>query len=346
MHLIDLPIFIVNDDEKQQKITPMTQNGFLYSRVLDGHGGATSFTTFTDINSWLPENGKLWVHLDYSQEESKRWLTEHSGLSPLAIEALTADETRPRISKVDTGHLIFLRGVNLNPAQTPEDMVSIRLFIDQNRVISARRRPLLSVQDLVQQLDNGDGPENISQLLCQLTENLTSRMQSVVTDLEEQLDDFELAIEDPKRTFHYHEISQNRRQAISLRRYIRPQREALLSILTMQTPWLEEADKIRLSETINHLTRYIEELDMAIERAQILQQELTNQVNEQLNQRMYIMSVVAALFLPLGFLTGLLGVNIGGIPGTEFPYAFIIFVTALVVLTVGIAVYFKKKKWI
>ena len=95
-----------------------------------------------------------------------------------------------------------------------------------------------------------------------------------------------------------------------------------------------------------YLTRYLEELDSSIERAQIIQQTVTNQVSEQLNQRMYVMSVVAALFLPLGFLTGLLGVNVGGIPGTESPYAFTLFVVFLVVLTGSIGVYFKNKKWL
>ncbi len=90
----------------------------------------------------------------------------------------------------------------------------------------------------------------------------------------------------------------------------------------------------------------VEGMDSAIERAQIIQQTITNQVSEQLNQRMYVMSVVAALFLPLGFLTGLLGVNVGGIPGTESPYAFSAFVLFLIVLTGGIGVYFKSKKWL
>ena len=87
-------------------------------------------------------------------------------------------------------------------------------------------------------------------------------------------------------------------------------------MLNNKYKWLDEDDKARLNETTNMLIRFLEELDSSIERAQIIQQTIANQVSEQLNQRMYVMSVVAALFLPLGFLTGLLGVNVGGIPGT------------------------------
>jgi len=41
-----------------------------------------------------------------------------------------------------------------------------------------------------------------------------------------------------------------------------------------------------------------------------------------------------------------LGVNVGGIPGTESPYAFTAFVVFLIVLTGGIGIYFKNKKWL
>ena len=101
-----------------------------------------------------------------------------------------------------------------------------------------------------------------------------------------------------------------------------------------------------IEESINDLTRLIEELDMAIERAQIVYEEIANLISEQVNKRMYIMSVVAAIFLPLGFLTGLLGINVGGVPGTENPNAFFIFVALLVGLFVSLAGYFRYKGWI
>ena len=60
---------------------------------------------------------------------------------------------------------------------------------------------------------------------------------------------------------------------------------------------------------------------------------------------MYVLSVVAAIFLPLGFLTGLLGINVGGIPGAEYEASFAIFSTFLVVLVIIELIIFKKKKW-
>ena len=321
-------------------------DGLLHAVLLDGKGGAHTLDTSSTIVNWQPEQGKLWLHLDYSEDQAVNWLKNSELLTDYELESFIADETRPRLSKAAKGSMLFLRGVNLNPAQSPEDMVSLRLFINDDIVITTRRRRLLSVQDVLESLMQSDGPCNISALVCHLTQNLTSRMQTVIDELDDTLDIFEGEIDEPTKRFDNQGLSQLRRQTIALKRYLRPQKEALSSLASNRFAWLEETDKAKLNETTNLLIRYLEELDSAIERAQIIQQTITNQVSEQLNQRMYVMSVVAALFLPLGFLTGLLGVNVGGIPGTDSPYAFSAFVVFLIVLTGGIGVYFKNKKWL
>ena len=321
-------------------------NGLLHALILDEQGGARPIENSKQLRQWQPTDGKLWVHMDYSQKEAVDWLKNCGLLNDYELESLTADETRPRITPTTNGHMLFLRGINLNPAQSPEDMVSIRLFINKDVVITTRKRRLLSVQDILTSLNNNGGPSSISELVCTLAQKLTSRMQTVIDELDESLDEFEEEIDEPSKKFDNQGLSQLRRQTIALKRYLKPQKEALSNMVNHHYPWLFDDDKAKLNETTNLLIRYLEELDSSIERAQVIQQTITNQVSEQLNQRMYVMSVVAALFLPLGFLTGLLGVNVGGIPGTDSPYAFTAFVVFLVVLTGGIGIYFKNKKWL
>ncbi|MEM0515508.1 zinc transporter ZntB [Pseudoalteromonas sp. YIC-827] len=321
-------------------------SALIHALVLDGQGGISKeLTNIDQVSAWQSTDGLLWLHLDYCFDEAKDYLN-CINLSDFAYQSLLADETRPRTVPDDQGTLMFLRGVNLNPAQTPDDMVSIRLYVSEQVIVSTRHRRLLSVSALADSLRAGQGPINASSIICQLSENLTSRMQDVIDELEDKLDQFEEQVDGSNKPHDHNALSQVRRQTIGLKRYIRPQKEALRALLTQPPSWLADEDSSRISETINHLVRYLEELDMNIERAQIIQQEVSSQVSDQLNKRMYVMSVVAALFLPLGFLTGLLGVNIGGIPGTESDAAFAIFVIALVALTGLIAVYFKLKKWL
>jgi len=90
--------------------------------------------------------------------------------------------------------------------------------------------------------------------------------------------------------------------------------------------------------------RYVEELDAIRERAQIIKDELANIIVDRLNKNTYVLSVIAAIFLPLGFLTGLLGINVGGIPGVGNPTAFTVFCILLLILVAIQILIFRKFK--
>ncbi|MFH1738479.1 MAG: CorA family divalent cation transporter, partial [bacterium] len=127
-----------------------------------------------------------------------------------------------------------------------------------------------------------------------------------------------------------------RRQAIILRRYIAPQRDVLSHLQAERFSWLSDPHRAQLREITDRITRYVEDLDAARERAAVTQDELTNRLSEQMNKTMYVLSLVAAVFLPLGLLTGLLGINVGGIPGTENHWAF-----AIVCVVLGVVAWFQ-----
>lgn len=108
--------------------------------------------------------------------------------------------------------------------------------------------------------------------------------------------------------------------------------------------WMSEVARALLRESGDRITRFLETLDAARERAAITNEELTQGLAEQMNQTMYTLSIVAAIFLPLSLLTGLLGINVGGIPGADSPWAFAL--VTLLILALGVAewLWFKRRR--
>lgn len=100
-----------------------------------------------------------------------------------------------------------------------------------------------------------------------------------------------------------------------------------------------------MEEELDRVTRHVEELEELANRTQILNEELRNVHAERLDNLAYVFSVVATTFLPLGFLTGLLGVNVGGMPGLEHPFAFWIFTAMCFGLALVMIAFFKMLKW-
>ncbi len=130
-----------------------------------------------------------------------------------------------------------------------------------------------------------------------------------------------------------------------LRRYLSPQRDALTRLTTEHVDWLTPDIRLAIRETTDRLSRYLEDLDSCRDRAAVVFEELTSRMSEEMNKRMYVLSVVAALFLPLGFLTGLFGINVGGIPMAENPSGFFDIFLLLIIIVGLQVVLFKWKRW-
>jgi len=322
----------------------VNNDGLIAAYILDEKGGGQR-VGWKEIRQWTPPDGLLWVHLNLSAPEAQRWIKEESQLEDVVGDALLAEESRPRITGFDDGLLLALRGVNLNPGADPQDMVSLRIWAEKSRIITTRRRKLLSVADLRSALEKGKGPRTSGEFLEDVADRLMYYMGTVINELEDKMADLEEAV----LTAESHELRPKlasiRRDAINLRRYMAPQREAISRLQSEKISWLTDEDRVRLREVYDHLTRYLEDLDAGRERAAVIQEELVSRLSEQMDKRMYVLSMVAAIFLPLGFFTGLLGINVGGIPGAEYKAGFAIFCLLLVGLVIAEIVIFKKKKW-
>lgn len=307
----------------------------------DGNGHAHQIS-LADATAPPQPPAWLWVHLDHADPGHRRWLTERSGLDLVACEALLEQETRPRFALHGSRMLLILRGVNLNPGAEPDDMISLRLWIEGDRIISLRHRRLLAVQDVRQQLLAGGGPRRPGELIVAIITRLVDRQAGVVAAMEDLVDEVEEQLMTEPGHALRPRIAEFRRQAIGLRRYIAPQRDVLSRLLHEPIPWLDDGLRPRLREVAERQVRLVEEVDSARERAGVAQEELNGRLSEQMNRNMYVLSLVAGVFLPLGLLTGLLGINVGGMPGVDDPNAFLVVCAVLVVLAVVVVWLFRR----
>ena len=323
----------------------MEISGSVHSLLLDGRGGAKHLSA-EELTNWQPEHGVLWLHLDLFDPDIGKWLQSNTDLHELAIEALMSEETRPRATTLDDGLLLSLRGVNLNPGSDPEDMVAVRIWADSHRIISSRRRQLVATRELVAQLDSGRGPKSSTELLVEWIDLIVWQMSNTVNEFEDAVLQLEDRVLSESPAGLRSELAQLRKQTISLRRYLAPQREALTRLVVEKVSWLDDDNRMRLRETSDRLIRHIEDIDEVRERAAVAQEELLSRVSEQMNERMYVLSMVAAIFLPLGFFTGLMGINVGGMPGVESNLGFWSVVGICLLVVLALAVYFRRKRWL
>lgn len=319
--------------------------GLICAYALDGKGGGRELT-WQQIRNWQPSDGTLWVHLDYAGQVARQWLFDDSGLDEITLQALLTRHPRPRSVPNADGLLLIMRGVNLNEGADPEDMVSLRMWIDSDRIITMRHRKINAIKTVRKQIEQGKGPVCVGDFMCDTIHQVLDRITIVVDNIDDSIADLEDQVLRAESYEMRHRIADFRRQAIALRRYIGPERDVLLRLETHKVSWLDDVMRARLREAADRLTRSVEDLDAARDRAAVTQEEIASRLSELLNKRLYTLSVIAAVFLPLGFVTGLMGVNVGGIPGAGFQWGFLILCGAVAVLG-GIQLWvFRKLGWL
>ena len=324
------------------------QWGLVHALVLDGKGGARSIARTELDDLQLQPQESLWLHWDRSHPQTQTWLRKSSGLSEFACDLLLEENTRPRLLPLpDSELLLFLRGVNLNPGAEPEDMVSVRIFAAASRVISLRLRPLRATDELLVQLADGKGPKTASELILYMAQYLTNKVQDLVSDLSEIVDIEEEKLDtDERYTPEHGSVLQIRRRAAGLKRFLAPQRDIFAQLTRIKLPWFCDDDADYWNELNNSLTRYLEELELTKERVGLALEAEDRRRNERMNRTIYRFGVITGIFLPMSFLTGLLGINVGGIPGSENPYGFVYACLLILVVAVGQMWLFKRLRWV
>lgn len=302
-----------------------------FAYVLSGSGAGSPLEEHDAIAAALQSPDLAWLHMQADNPASEHWIESYLDYLDRPIRsALIAQETRPRALSIDTGLLLILRGINTNPGADPEDMVSLRLWVDPARVVSLSRRPLHSVGDLSRETASGQGPNRAGAFICRLLTHLEDHIDDALDNLEEEADALEQDVLKGEELQLQGRITEARQKVITFRRHVAPQRDALAALAGMRFDWLTKSDRRSLHEAYDRMIRHVEELDAIRDRLALVRDEIANAQAERLNRNLYMLSVVSVVFLPLGFLTGLMGINLAGMPGAQSPGAFWVFAGFLV----------------
>lgn len=330
----------------ERPVNKIDSEGLLSAWRFDGRGGASRLPWEEALSAQAPEGGFLWLHFRHASRAPQPWLRQGSNLDPTVIESMAEDQCRPRCAMFVDGALLSLRGINLQRNALPEELVTVHLWVDAGRIISVQHDFLSAIADFEDALGRGRCPRSQGEFVAELSMRLVERVDAVVNTLIEDADELEDAVLTSESSELFPKLAVLRRVAIKLRRHIAPQREALNHFALEDDPWMGPKDRNRLRDAADRVARFSEELDSVRERAGIIRDQMVDARAEQMNKSMLVLAVVTVVFAPMTLISGMFGMNVGGIPGSNDPAAFWALSAFLLGLGFVLLWAFRRLRWI
>lgn len=288
----------------------------------------------------------LWLHLDLGHPGARRWLREESGLDPLMAGFLMGHNPRPRVAVQGDQALISLRGPIRGSEPGHDDMGSLQIWTDGRRILTCRDRPSQAIARLRQALEHGEISGEVGDLLARLAGFLMEPLDDLIAAAEAETHRLGHAGAKRDTVRLVGELASLRRGMIRLGRHLLPQRRALTRLAASELTWLQPRDRRVLRSVGEQTSEYADTLRAALEIAEITQDEILQRSSERTEQRLYLLTVLSAIFMPLTFITGLLGVNLAGIPDAQDPLAFLVLCTVLLVILTALLWVLRRQDWL
>lgn len=275
-----------------------------------------------------------WIH-GQTSDQTERTLIADVEIPDEAVWALLEEDTQPRARQIGEVTVLILRGINQLSGADPEDMISLRLAVTRRRIVSLEKRRLRQIDEMIAAFEAGQPPGTPDGFVSRLIEDLQDAAEPVLDRLEGQLVRLERASIERDGSLTPEERGQLpdlRQDIILLHRFIAPQAVAVAQLARIAPEWL--SSRAAIEEEAENFQRIAADLEALRQRAQLVAEQMALAATDRTNRIVMLLSVISAVFLPLTFLTGLVGVNLDGIPFAGHPLAF----TAFCALLVGVGV--------
>ena len=253
------------------------------------------------------KGGGEWLHMCIRHKETSTYLMDEVALDDLIVDALMEEDTRSRLRVRDEGIMVLLKAMHLRGEDMarPEDMISMRLWLTPDRVISTREADVDPILEIARRLAKGDGPATPGAFLADLVEEHLDEVETQVEMIEDDATRIAQMIGSHKLEFACPNMADTETRISGFLRHLAPQRPVLATLSTLHHPVLDGRHRARLDDGLNRLLRYLETLQNLREQIAILNDQVSRIQDRRLNRSSYAFAAATTIFLPLGFVTGL-----------------------------------------
>ena len=314
----------------------MERSGLIWAHLFDASGHARAIDgeeATAALAALAAPEARLWLHFDLVDPRARARISAMRHLPPGVVELLLGAEERQQIELHDGVVAGVIADFESDEDPDPRHMIYWRFAMTPHALITVRRRPSRTLRDVNAALGGPALVPSIPALVLRILERFVQVLVSVGRDLSGRLDAVEDDLLDDRDGSDFQALGAVRRSSVRLHRQIRPLCAALHGLVTDRPAWFTDEDVEACDRVAARLDNGSSDLSALQERAHALQDELTARQIEQTNRRVMVISVISAVLLPPTLISGIFGMNVGGLPFTE-NHAGFVYAMALIAISI------------
>ena len=284
----------------------------------------------------------LWLHFNVLDNRARRYFEKLPDLDEEARAVLLGNETRIQARMLDDGFIVILGDLHHDFTLDPEAFGTLRVYVSRRLIITCRRQRVRSVDRVRREVETTRDDRTPLDVFTLLLDEIVEGFVALAADLGERVENLQDRILAGHASEQSGELAQIRHVVARFRRHVLANR-TMLQPLLRRIAATAEAQREQLHAVLEQLEATAQDMDLIMERSRLLQEEITSRLGEATNRNLYLLSIVTTALLPITLITGVFGMNVGGLPLLESKHGFF-WVMVLMTVTLVTTMLFLRKK--
>lgn len=307
---------------------------------------------------YLQNKSKTWIQVRGLHDiEKLKTVWNYFDLHPLIQEDIVSTSQRPKVEVYPNAVFIVLRMIKQYETESGELKVhteQISIVLGENYVLSFQEsdepifEPVLKRLELQTTRLRKFGPDYLAYAL---TDNIVDHYFYALDVISENIEKIEEDILDDPQSDQLHKIHSLRRDIIYFRKSVWSLRDGVNSLLRDEVSLISNEVRVFLRDVYDHVVQVLDSLETSREMVFGLYDMYMSGLSNRMNEVMKVLTIIATIFIPLTFIAGIYGMNFDpevsplNMPELSWYYGYPFSIFLMILLTVGMIIYFRRKGW-
>ncbi len=294
------------------------------------------------------EDNLLWVDAISPSKNEMEKLQEEFGFHELSIEDALKPWQRPKIDQYDSYYFIVIYTARFIPEQVDIQEVELDIFLGSNYIVTVHGKEISELDDVARRWQ-----QNISKLkpsagvlLYSIIDSIVDSYFPLVDTLGDHIESFEENIFSGKQITLQGEVFRLRKELLQLRRVLGPQRDLLLYLSRTESALLEGDVRTYFQDVYDHIMRVTDTIDLYRDLLNSVLESYLTVASNNLNITVRTLTSWSIILMTLALIAGIYGMNFEHMPELHWRYGYPGVLFVMLLITVILYYYFKRKRWL